>query len=110
MKRANEWTAAEVHQWAHQRDRGAVGRVRPWWERVSYSRRVLTPTVQALQAIRRPGPVDEGYRDGLGRRDAGRHALPTWRTTQGSLRQVVLYGACPEIDEAWEPLRADIPR
>jgi hypothetical protein len=52
MKRANDWTAAQFQQW------GLTNVVvEPWgefgrgWERVSYSGRITTPYVQALQAI-----------------------------------------------------------
>jgi hypothetical protein len=52
MKRANDWTAEKLTAW------GLTNVVvEPWgefgrgWERVSYSGRVLTPYVEALQAI-----------------------------------------------------------
>lgn len=52
MKRANDWTAEQFRAWGL-----ANVVVEPWgefgrgWERVSYSGRVVTPYVQALQAI-----------------------------------------------------------
>ncbi len=52
MKRANDWTAEQFRAWGL-----AHVVVEPWgefgrgWERVSYSGRVVTPYVQALQAI-----------------------------------------------------------
>ncbi|MDH4045125.1 MAG: M20/M25/M40 family metallo-hydrolase [Gemmatimonadota bacterium] len=52
MKRANDWTAQKLTEWGLS---NVV--VEPWgdfgrgWERVSYSGRVVTPYVQALQAI-----------------------------------------------------------
>jgi hypothetical protein len=106
MKRANDWTAEQFRTW------GLTNvAVEPWgefgrgWERVSYGGRVLTPYVEALQAI------PTGWTGSTtGTVTASVVAVRVDTVTdvaryQGKLKgKIVLYGAPPDIDQAWQPL------
>jgi len=106
MKRANQWTAQKFTEWGL-----ANVVVEPWgefgrgWERVSYGGRVLTPTVQALQAI---PTAWTGSTKGTVTASVVVMRVDTVTDVAGYAGKlkgkVVLYGATPEIDEAWEPL------
>ena len=104
MKRANEWTATKFTEW------GLTNVVvEPWgefgrgWERVSYSGRVLTPYVEALQSI---PTAWTGSTKGtvaapvvIVRADSAA-ALAAYR---GKLKgAVVLAQAVPDVDAPWE--------
>lgn len=104
MKRANDWTAEQFTAWGL-----ANVVVEPWgefgrgWERVSYSGRVLTPYVEALQAI---PTAWTGSTKGtvtapvvIVRADSAA-ALAAYR---GKLKgAVVLLQPMPDVDAMWE--------
>jgi len=111
MKRANDWTAEQFTAWGL-----ANVIVEPWgefgrgWERVSYSGRVLTPYVEALQAIPTAwtgstkgtvtAPVVVVRADSVA-------ALAAYRgTLKGA---VVLMQGEPDVDPMWEPAAARTP-
>jgi hypothetical protein len=104
MKRANEWTAERFREWGL-----ANVVVEPWgefgrgWERVGYSGRVLTPYVEALQAIPTAwtgstnGTVTAAV--AIVRADSAA-ALAAYRgTLKGT---VVLLQEQPDVDAMWE--------
>jgi len=104
MKRANEWTAKTFREWGLTKVT-----VEPWgdfgrgWEQVSYSGRILTPYVAALQAIptawtgSTKGAVTGSAR--IVRVDSA----PQLAAFKGKLKgAVVLMAEKPEVEEMWE--------
>jgi carboxypeptidase Q len=104
MKQANDWTAEQFRSWGL-----ANVTVEPWgefgrgWERVSYSGRVLTPYVEALQAIPTAWTGStKGTVTGsavIVRADSAA-ALAAYR---GRLKgAIVLLQDAPDVDPMWE--------
>lgn len=105
MKRAHEWTAKQLTEWGL-----STVVVEPWgdfgrgWDRVSYSGRVVTPYVQALQAIPTAWTGStKGTVTGTAvvvRADSAADLAGYVGKLKGA---VVLMQPEPDIDEMWEP-------